>query len=100
DRVAALADEELCGCDVDRPGALQGANAVDTAVGEMAERKCERAEDAQAVHQADEGWCVLRDQVGARRLEREQLDLVLRRVTVERRAGHFRAGAAFSRPPP
>src|SRR5581483_3045164 len=70
DRVPALADEQLRGGDVDRPGGLERADRVDPAVGELAERDRERAEDPQAVDDPDERRRVARHEIGARRLER------------------------------
>ena len=98
DRVAALADEQLGRGDVNRTRRLQRADSVDTAVGEMAERDREGAEDPQPVDHADECRCMAGDEIRARGLEREDLDPVLGRLPVQRRAVQLRAASSLGGP--
>jgi hypothetical protein len=60
----------------------------------LAERQRERAHDPQSVREAVDLRDVTCDQIGARRLEREDLDLVLRPHAAERCAVQRRAAAA------
>src|SRR5207237_2506137 len=83
DREAALADEELRSRDVDRARRLERADAVEPAVGEVAEGERERAHDPQAIREPDDARGVLGDGRGERRLEGKRLDLVLRKVGAE-----------------
>src|SRR4029079_5216397 len=98
DREAALADEQLRGGDVDRARALERADGVDPAGGGVAERERERAHDSQAVRDPDHRARLLGHEVGARRLEREDLDPLPWPWPVERRAVQEGAAAALAPP--
>src|SRR6476659_10088171 len=84
DREAQLAAEELRRGDVDRARRLERADGVDTTGGEMAERKGERAHDPQPVGEVGDLRRVPGDERRSRRLEGEDLDLLLRPHRAER----------------
>ena len=92
------------GRDVDRARGLERADRVDAAGGEVAERERERAHDPQAVREPDHRRRPLARPSGRRRLEREDLDRLLRphRARAERRSGTRpgRASAVHSSPEP
>src|ERR1700746_4030638 len=98
EREADLAAEELRSGDVDRPRLLEGADAVDAARGEVAERECEGAHDTQPVGDAGEGGGALGDERRQRRLEAEDLDALLRPHRPKGLAVEPRALAAAGRP--
>ena len=100
DREPALAHEQLPGGDVDRAVRLQRADGVEAAGGEVAERERERAHDPEAVRDAVERRRLAPRPRGQRRLEREQLDPVLRtlRRRAARRSGTRRRRGAPSTP--
>ena len=77
---------------------LQRADGVDAARGEVAQRQRERAHDPQPVRDADHRGGALGDEVGARRLEGEDLDRLVRAGPVQRPAVQERAAAALGRP--
>ena len=97
---ARLANNQLGGRDVDRaPTArAQTRDGVDTAVGQVAESEREGAEHADALGDARHG-CSRRDEVlGPRRLQRHELETLLRARFAERGAVDARSTAAAGDP--
>ena len=102
DGESSFAHDELGRGDVDRPRPLQRHDAVDTAGRKMAERDGKRAHHAQPVGDPHEARGTLGDEGGGRRLERENLELVLRPLeelrAVQQRAATLDRGPLLAGP--
>src|SRR5207302_82363 len=84
-RKPAFPDEQLRGRDVDRPRALERADGVDPACGEMAEGERQRSHHAQAARNADDIGDLGCDRPRGRAFEGENLDRLLRSDGAETR---------------